>query len=106
MMERQRRDQGRLFYEFRLENRIPENCCARMNVFVGALPCFNGLITIETSTDLATGADRGRAEPVQSPAKAGEGTGPKKAFVAAARSESADRRTTQRSPFVNIHDAM
>jgi len=25
MMVRQRRDQGRPFYEFRLENRIPEN---------------------------------------------------------------------------------
>jgi CheY-like chemotaxis protein len=35
MKGRQRRDQGRLFYEFRLENRIPENhLLRRMNVFV------------------------------------------------------------------------
>jgi transposase len=35
MMGRQRRDQGRLFYEFRLEDRIPENhLLQRMNVFV------------------------------------------------------------------------
>jgi hypothetical protein len=27
MMGRQRRDQGRLFYEFRLEDRIPETIC-------------------------------------------------------------------------------
>jgi transposase len=34
MMGRQRRDQGRLFYEFRLEDRIPENhLLRRMNVF-------------------------------------------------------------------------
>src|SRR2546421_12737986 len=39
MMGRQRRDQGRLFYEFRLEDRIPENhLLRRMNGFVtGAL---------------------------------------------------------------------
>jgi transposase len=37
MMGRQRRDQGRLFYEFRLEDRIPENhLLRRMNVFVTA----------------------------------------------------------------------
>ena len=37
MMGRQRRDQGRLFYEFRLEDRIPENhLLRRMNVFVAA----------------------------------------------------------------------
>jgi transposase len=35
MMGRQRRDQGRLFYEFRLEDRIPENhLLRRINVFV------------------------------------------------------------------------
>ena len=35
MMGRQRRDQGRLFYEFRLEDRMPENhLLRRMNVFV------------------------------------------------------------------------
>jgi transposase len=35
MMGRQRRDQGRLFYEFRLEDRIPENhLLRRMNVFM------------------------------------------------------------------------
>jgi transposase len=35
MMGRRRRDQGRLFYEFRLEDRIPENhLLRRMNVFV------------------------------------------------------------------------
>ena len=35
MMGRQRRDQGRLFYELRLEDRIPENhLLRRMNVFV------------------------------------------------------------------------
>ena len=35
MMGRHRRDQGRLFYEFRLEDRIPENhLLRRMNVFV------------------------------------------------------------------------
>jgi transposase len=35
MMGRQRRDQGRLFYEFRLEERIPENhLLRRINVFV------------------------------------------------------------------------
>ena len=35
MMGRQRRDQGRLFYEFRLEDRIPTNhLLRRMNVFV------------------------------------------------------------------------
>ena len=34
-MGRQRRDQGRLFYEFRLEDRVPENhLLRRMNVFV------------------------------------------------------------------------
>jgi transposase len=37
MMGRQKRDQGRLFYEFRLEDRIPENhLLRRMNVFVAA----------------------------------------------------------------------
>ena len=37
MMGRRRRDQGRLFYEFRLEDRIPENhLLRRMNVFVTA----------------------------------------------------------------------
>src|SRR5262245_59384429 len=37
MMGRQRRDQGSLFYEFRLEDRIPENhLLRRMNVFVTA----------------------------------------------------------------------
>jgi len=35
MMGRQRRDQGRLFYEFRLEDRIPDNhLLRRINVFV------------------------------------------------------------------------
>jgi len=35
MMGRQRRDQGCLFYEFRLEDRIPENhLLRRINVFV------------------------------------------------------------------------
>src|SRR6202158_287177 len=35
MMGRQRRDQGQLFYEFRLEDRIPENhLLRRINVFV------------------------------------------------------------------------
>ena len=35
MMGRQRRDQGRLFYEFQLEDRIPKNhLVRRMNVFV------------------------------------------------------------------------
>src|SRR5262245_2122651 len=39
MMGRQRRDQGRLFYEFRLEDRIPENhLLRRMNVFVTVAP--------------------------------------------------------------------
>ena len=34
MMGWQRRDQGRLFYEFRLEDRIPENhLLRRINVF-------------------------------------------------------------------------
>ena len=38
MMGRQRRDQGLLFYEFRLEDRIPENhLLRRMNVFVTAV---------------------------------------------------------------------
>jgi len=37
MMGRRRRDQGRLFYEFRLEDRIPDNhLLRRMNVFVTA----------------------------------------------------------------------
>jgi transposase len=37
MMGRRRRDQGRLFYEFRLEDRIPEShLLRRMNVFVTA----------------------------------------------------------------------
>jgi hypothetical protein len=37
MMGRQRRDQGRLFYEFRPEDRIPTNhLLRRMNVFVTA----------------------------------------------------------------------
>ena len=36
-MGRRRRDQGKLFYEFRLEDRIPENhLLRRMNVFVAA----------------------------------------------------------------------
>ena len=30
MMGRQRRDQGRLFYEFRLEDRIPDNHLLRV----------------------------------------------------------------------------
>jgi transposase len=35
MMARQRRDHGRLFYEFRLEDRIPENhLLSGMNLFV------------------------------------------------------------------------
>jgi hypothetical protein len=35
MMGRQRRDQGELFYEFRLEDRIPENhLLRRINVLV------------------------------------------------------------------------
>jgi transposase len=37
MMGRRKRDQGKLFYEFRLEDRIPENhLLRRMNVFVTA----------------------------------------------------------------------
>jgi len=37
MMGRRKRDQGKLFYEFRLEDRIPENhLLRRMNVFVRA----------------------------------------------------------------------
>ena len=41
MMGRQRRDQGRLFYEFRLEDRIPENhLLRRMNVFAAAVLGF------------------------------------------------------------------
>ena len=37
MMGRRRRDQGKLFYEFQLEDRIPENhLLRRMNVFVTA----------------------------------------------------------------------
>jgi transposase len=37
MMGRRRRNQGRLFYELRLEDRIPENhLLRRMNVFVTA----------------------------------------------------------------------
>ena len=37
MMGRKRRDQGKLFYEFRLEDRIPkDHLLRRMNVFVGA----------------------------------------------------------------------
>ena len=39
-MGRRRRDQGKLFYEFRLEDRIPENhLLRRMNVFVTAALC-------------------------------------------------------------------
>lgn len=35
MMGRQQRDQGKLFYEFHLEDRIPKNhLLRRMNVFV------------------------------------------------------------------------
>ena len=38
MMGRQRRDQGQLFYEFRLEDRIPEDhLLRRINVFVTAV---------------------------------------------------------------------
>ena len=38
MMGRQRRDQGKLFYEFRLEDRIPENhLLRRIDVFVTAV---------------------------------------------------------------------
>ena len=38
MMGRQRRDQGRLFYEFRLEDRVPEDhLLRRINVFVTAV---------------------------------------------------------------------
>lgn len=37
MMGRRRRDQGKLFYEFRLEERIPkDHLLRRMNVFVTA----------------------------------------------------------------------
>jgi transposase len=37
MMGRQRRDQGRLFYEFRLDERIPQNhLLHRINAFVTA----------------------------------------------------------------------
>jgi transposase len=37
MMGRQRRDQGRLFYEFRLDDRIPQNhILRRIDVFVTA----------------------------------------------------------------------
>ena len=40
MMGRQRRDQGRLFYEFRLDDRIPANhLLRRINVFVTAALC-------------------------------------------------------------------
>jgi transposase len=40
MMGRQRRDQGRLFYEFRLDDRIPANhLLRRINVFVTAAFC-------------------------------------------------------------------
>ena len=39
MMGRQRRDQGQLFYEFRLEDRIPENhLLRRINVFATVPP--------------------------------------------------------------------
>jgi len=38
MMGRSRRDQGKLFYEFRLEDRIPDDhLLRRMNVFVTAV---------------------------------------------------------------------
>jgi len=38
MMGRRQRDQGRLFYEFRLEDRIPENhLLRRINVFVSSI---------------------------------------------------------------------
>ena len=38
MMGRRKRDQGKLFYEFRLEDRIPEtHLLRRMNVFVAAV---------------------------------------------------------------------
>ena len=37
MMGRQRRDQGRLFYEFRLDDRVPQNhLLRRIDVFVTA----------------------------------------------------------------------
>jgi hypothetical protein len=37
MMGRRKRDQGKLFYEFRLEDRVPENhLLRRMDVFVTA----------------------------------------------------------------------
>jgi hypothetical protein len=57
MMGRQRRDQGRLFYEFRLEDRIPENhLLRRMNVFVtmalADLPTRNSNRTTATSAGL------------------------------------------------------
>ena len=39
MMGRRRRDQGRLFYEFRLDDRIPQNhLLRRIDVFVTAAP--------------------------------------------------------------------
>ena len=38
MMGRQDRDQGQLFYEFKLDEVVPNNhLLRRMNVFVGAL---------------------------------------------------------------------
>ena len=37
MMGRQRRDQGKLFYEFRLDDRVPDNhLLRRIDVFVAA----------------------------------------------------------------------
>ena len=51
MMGRQRRDQGKLFYEFRLNDRIPKNyLLRRMDVFVtAALADLHQIPTTATS---------------------------------------------------------
>jgi hypothetical protein len=55
MMGRQRRDQGKLFYEFRLEDRIPENhLLRRINVLVttALADLHNGLEGVVTLSEI------------------------------------------------------
>src|SRR5215813_11436747 len=60
MMGRQRRDQGALFYEFRLEDRIPQNhLLRRMNVFVTV--ALDDLHKHLRSTTFASQADATKA---------------------------------------------
>jgi hypothetical protein len=64
MMRRQRRDQGRLSYAFRLGDRIPEkHLLRRMNVFVTAASPDAGRQRPDANVCYRFGAGQGESNP-------------------------------------------